>query len=431
MARLERPRGLTINFKPSERQYELWNALQPNHCDKCGGKLVMKPNGYDKNGHQIYQATCESCGNTDIPEQVLGGGSAGGGKMLLLNELICTPFGFRPLNELSKGSIITNPKTGGMQKIIKMHPIETHEFYRVHFVDRTYVDCSEGHLWVCHKSRKKLKRAKFNDISTDKVWETKDMYEWYRRKEKGQYKGMHLIIPLTEPVRFTVGCHKPEIDPYILGALIGDGCMTDSFICRGAVEFINEDMEIVKRFEDAGYSMDNYRLKSNDSNVKHFYIKSQQLVDSLKKYGIAGNNSASHFIPRDYKLASVDDRIKLMQGLIDTDGYVDNRGHITYTTISATLAEDVAFIVRSLGGVATITRHKASYKHPRTGEYIQCQDAYDVQIRTKMNPDLCGISRKKERAKYDYNGGASEFGKRITDIEYICLLYTSDAADER
>lgn len=419
MARLERPRGLTINFKPSERQYELWNALQPNHCDKCGGKLVMKPNGYDKNGHQIYQATCESCGNTDIPEQVLGGGSAGGGKMLLLNELICTPFGFRPLNELSKGSIITNPKTGGMQKIIKMHPIETHEFYRVHFVDRTYVDCSEGHLWVCHKSKKKLKRAKFNDISTDKVWETKDMYEWYRRKEKGQYKGMHLIIPLTEPVRFTVGCHKPEIDPYILGALIGDGCITDSFIRQGAVEFINEDMEIVKHFEDAGYSMDNYRVKNEDSTVKHFYIKNQQLVDSLKKYGIAGNNSANHFIPRDYKLSSVETRIRLMQGLIDTDGYVDQRGHITYTTISATLAEDVAFVVRSLGGIATITRNEAGYKHPRTGEYIRCHDAYDVQIRTKMNPDLCGISRKRDRAKYEFNGGASELGKRIVDIEYI------------
>ena len=80
MARLERPRGLKITFKPSARQYELWNALQPNHCDKCGGKLAMRPNGFDSKGHQVYRATCVQCGNTDIPEQVLGGGSAGGGK---------------------------------------------------------------------------------------------------------------------------------------------------------------------------------------------------------------------------------------------------------------------------------------------------------------------------------------------------------------
>lgn len=83
MARLERPRGLTINFKPSERQLELWNVLQPNRCDKCGHKLVLKPNGFDKNGHQVYIPTCSNCGNTDIPEQILGGGSAGGGKSFI------------------------------------------------------------------------------------------------------------------------------------------------------------------------------------------------------------------------------------------------------------------------------------------------------------------------------------------------------------
>lgn len=77
MPKLERPRGLTINFSPSERQYELWNALQPNRCDKCGGELEMLPNGTDAKGHTVYQATCKKCANTDIPEQVLGGGAAG------------------------------------------------------------------------------------------------------------------------------------------------------------------------------------------------------------------------------------------------------------------------------------------------------------------------------------------------------------------
>ena len=83
MAKLQRPEGLTINFKPSERQYELWNALQPNHCEFCGGSLEMRPNGTDAHGHVVYKATCTKCGTTDIPEQILGGGSAGGGKSYL------------------------------------------------------------------------------------------------------------------------------------------------------------------------------------------------------------------------------------------------------------------------------------------------------------------------------------------------------------
>lgn len=83
MAKLERPRGLTINFRPSERQYELWNALQPARCDKCGGRIEMRPYGKDIKGHTMYRAVCTKCGNTDIPEQILGGGSAGGGKSFL------------------------------------------------------------------------------------------------------------------------------------------------------------------------------------------------------------------------------------------------------------------------------------------------------------------------------------------------------------
>jgi len=77
MPRLEQPRGLKINFRPSERQYELWEALQPNHCPSCGGTLEMRPNGTDAHGHQVYKATCKKCGTTDIPELILGGGSAG------------------------------------------------------------------------------------------------------------------------------------------------------------------------------------------------------------------------------------------------------------------------------------------------------------------------------------------------------------------
>ena len=418
MAKLERPRGLTINFSPSERQYELWNALQPNRCDKCGGILEMRPNGIDAKGHTIYQATCTKCGNTDIPEQILGGGAAGGGKMGLLDSEVCTPFGFRKLRDIKVGSIITNPKTGGMQRVIYLHPIEKHPFYRVKFVDGTYFDCSEGHLWVCHESRKKTKRAKIHDIGSDKIWTTKQMFEWYERKKDGMYSGMNLIIPLSEPVQFTTGCHKPTIDPYILGALIGDGCISDCVINSGCVQFTTEDEEIKNRFIAAGYDMGvSYQKKNNKS--KNFIIRNSRLVQQLRDLGIAGNKSAEHFIPKYYKLASIKDRISLMQGLIDTDGYVDKRGHIIYTSISKQLAEDVAFIVRSLGGVATITSGKSGYKHPDTGEYIECSAHYDVQIRTKINPELCGLKRKRERARYEFNGGMSELGKRIVNIEFL------------
>ena len=418
---LKAPENLTINITPSPKQYELWKMLQPDYCPNCGGRIIQKQIGVTNVGKPLYEPVCDTCGTNDIPQLILGGGAAGGGKATTLDTKICTPFGFKELREIKVGSVITNPITGGMQEVIALHPIETHPYYRVHFVDGTFVDCSEGHLWVCHQSRTKSKRAKYNDISNDKVWLTKDMYAWYQRKQMGSYKGRNLIIPLTQPVKFTLGCHKPKIDPYVLGALIGDGCMTDSCIQKGFVEFANEDYEIVERFIQAGYDMSRayQRAAGQNPNLMQYAIGDKVLIQHLKDYGLAGNNSKTHYIPKEYKMASIKDRINLMQGLIDTDGYVDDRGHIIYTTISEQLAEDVAFVVRSLGGVATITKNPAGYKRPDTGEFVKCNDTYDVQIRTKMNPDLCGISRKKERARYEFNGGNSELGKRITDIEYI------------
>lgn len=76
MRKLEQPRGLVINFNPSPKQYKVWQALQGNCCDKCGGSLELKATKHDSQGHPIYEAVCSLCGNTDIPELVLAGGSA-------------------------------------------------------------------------------------------------------------------------------------------------------------------------------------------------------------------------------------------------------------------------------------------------------------------------------------------------------------------
>lgn len=417
MKKLEQPRGLTINFSPSAKQYAVWQALQGNRCDHCGGTLEMKANGVDKNGHTIWTPTCSKCGNTDIPELILMGGSAGGGKQMSLDSHVCTPFGFRKVKDLQVGNIITDPLTGGMQRIIWLHPIEKHPYYRIHFIDGTYNECSEGHLWLCHESRTRSKKRIKYQTGLDKIWTTLSLYNWMEGKKKGMYKHNNLIIPLSEPIKFTPGNKKITIHPYILGAIIGDGCISNTLIDKGVVEFTTMDIEIRDRFIEQGYDMSHIHKKENNRALS-YYIKDDNLMKEICKLGIAGNKSKDHFIPMKYKYASVEDRIQLMQGLIDTDGYVDSRGHIIYTSISKQLAEDVAWIVRSLGGVATITCHESKYK-TKTGEHVRCNDHYDVYIRTKINPDLCGLKRKKERARYEYNSGASELGKRIVDIEYI------------
>jgi hypothetical protein len=80
---LEAPANLNIDFCPSPRQYELWKLLQPDYCPHCGGKIVQKKQGYNKNGEPQYKPECASCNTQDLPQLILGGGAAGGGKSYL------------------------------------------------------------------------------------------------------------------------------------------------------------------------------------------------------------------------------------------------------------------------------------------------------------------------------------------------------------
>lgn len=80
---LKAPRNLRIDFMPSPKQYELWKLLQPDYCPHCGGNISQKLVGHDIKGNPKYQPYCIKCGSTDLPQLILGGGAAGGGKSYL------------------------------------------------------------------------------------------------------------------------------------------------------------------------------------------------------------------------------------------------------------------------------------------------------------------------------------------------------------
>lgn len=441
VTKLRPPRNLRIDFAPSPRQYELWKLLQPDSCPYCGGEIEQALIGHDPQGNPQYKPQCKQCHSRNLPQLILGGGSAGGGKMGLLDSTVCTPFGFRKIRDLKVGDIITSATTGAQQRIVYLHPIESHEFYRIHFVDGTHFDCSDGHLWQLHQSRRRTKKKdKDGNQLNERVWTARMIYEWMQKRKSGMYNGCNLIVPLCAPVQFTQGNrykHSKSISPYILGALIGDGCMTDIAINHNAVQFTTMDEEIVEQFVHAGHEMKNSQQKP-DNKAKSYIINDTELVRALKEMGLAGHAASGKFIPAPYKYATIEERKELMQGLMDTDGYVDDRGHLSYSTISPQLAEDVAFIIRSLGGKATVRKNKAGYRG-NSGKHIVCQDIYDVYIMTRFDPELVRLSRKKRRCRYEFNGSASLLGKRIVDIEPIgkregrcitvnepCGLYVAD-----
>ncbi|NDV80872.1 phage terminase large subunit [Bacteroides sp. 51] len=78
--RLKPPKAIRIDFKPSPKQYDLWKLLQPDFCPNCGGGIEQVLTGYDINMNPQFIPECVKCRNRNLPQLILGGGSAGGGK---------------------------------------------------------------------------------------------------------------------------------------------------------------------------------------------------------------------------------------------------------------------------------------------------------------------------------------------------------------
>lgn len=81
--KLKPPKNLHIEFKPSPRQYELWKLLQPNYCPHCGGEIEQILVGYDPQRNPQYKPQCKQCRSQNLPQLILGGGAAGGGKSFI------------------------------------------------------------------------------------------------------------------------------------------------------------------------------------------------------------------------------------------------------------------------------------------------------------------------------------------------------------
>lgn len=350
---------------------------------------------------------------------VFYGGARSGGKLSPLDSIVYTPFGERRMGDLEVGDTILNPN-GSPQKIIQIHPHNDMDIYELEFEDGAKLEVGLDHLWLTHKTSSHKTKVKENGYLNDDefgngiIMDTREIISWLDKKassdDNSTIKKQHLCIPLCRPLTFTRSYrYDPRtIHPYILGVLIGDGSLTH--LSQNRVSYTGIDQEIADKIISLGY-----KVVVNGKNNTIVYPK---IKDTLGKLGLDGSSSATKFIPECYKYTSIEQRKELVQGLMDTDGYIDSRGHMSYTTISETLAKDFQWLIRSLGGKANICKSEAGYKNS-DGEFVQCRDAYTVYFNTKINPELVHLSRKKNRASYDFNSGISDLYRRIVGYKYI------------
>lgn len=348
------------------------------------------------------------------------GGSRGG--PLPVDTRVVTPFGYRRIGDLKAGDIISDTD-GGMQRVVYRKDHGKLPAYKLKFVDGSEAIASYDHLWNVRKTCYRSKKRIINGLAINddyRVWTTQMIVNHLKGLESGEIKNSKLLIPLCEPVRFTKGggnkIYKPKTSPYVIGALLGDGCLTDTVV-NGSYDALlcSADKDIVDEFVHAGLDMSNFAQKQG-TGACDYRIRDLTLRKDLEGLKLYGHDASSKFVPYVYKFGSIETRFALLQGLMDTDGTVDKRGHCTFATISEQLAKDVKFLVNSLGGLATVNKHENHYT--KNGERIKAKDYYYVYIRINNSERLFRLRRKKNLCT-EYNGGVSELGRRIVGFEYV------------
>jgi hypothetical protein len=299
-------------------------------------------------------------------DSIILSATAGSGKEQPLFCRILTPKGWTTMGHIKIGDDVLTP-SGEISKVTNIYPQGLKEAYKITFSDGSFTYVGEEHLWKAQTRDQRGKKSKnFNIVTTQTM-----MSKLYRTDSRG-IKSKYWYIPLTD-IKY------PEknlpIDPYLLGCLLGDGGMSRS----SQVTFTNSDPEIVNEVSGLlkPLNLELKPRKNNDYTITSGSIYINPLLNELRNLGLMEHLSIDKFIPREYLNSSKEQRFRLLNGLLDTDGYPEKNG-IFMTLSSKRLVDDIIELVNSIGGIVYLSLKRGRYK--KNGVYVECNQAYVMSI---------------------------------------------------
>ena len=304
------------------------------------------------------------------------------GKAQPLDARVRALDGWKPMRELRVGDALAS-SDGAPSFVSGIFPQGERQVYRVTFSDGRSCECCAEHLWRVH----------FRTWSEPRILRTERIAAMLHRQ---RYRGrLWIDMPTGE---FGNPGALP-VDPWVLGALLGDGSLAKATIqFSTAAESMRRRMaeRIDASLELACTGGVDWRIVprqcGHQPGVQE--VTTNPLTAAIKALGLWGKQSHEKFIPTIYLDASRAARLDLLRGLLDTDGSVERFGTIRYVTASPRLAENVAELVRSLGGWCSV-RSKRS--HFRYGERKAGRDRFACTIHHPDPGSLLLLSDKQAR----------------------------------
>jgi phage terminase large subunit-like protein len=296
----------------------------------------------------------------------------GNAKALSLNTKIPTPDrGLIDFKDLKIGDKLYS-SSGGICSITNRNETHKCKSYRIHFSDKTFVECSDKHLWVTSNKKER-------EFGLKSVKDTESIFNTQKIGKESNHS-----VEIAKPV---IGSRSDCQLAYVLGYWLGDGhSQSGRFSAH-----IDQYPEIVSRFKARKLKIIEHSRKG-----KAVLFTIPALTYWLKEIGVLKNKH----IPEKYFMADEDTRRELLRGLMDSDGTCSKQiGNFTFCNTNPNLAFGIRRLLGSLGYKSTIRKTNTTHQNGKSS-------AYYVTFSTPYSrPSIFGIrakedNRSKRRPRY-------------------------------
>lgn len=313
-------------------------------------------------GHKLYDYQDEVIEKIMSTSRGMVKIATGGGKAQPASSKILTTSGWKRMGDIAVGDLVFD-SLGEQATVLGVFPQGEKEVFELTFSDGAKAHSTETHLWqtstAVERSHEKSSVKTLRSI----IDTLKSNYKDNRKNHS---------IPICKPVKFEK--KLLSLDPYLLGVLIGDGCIIKR------IRLINADEEIFNEISSIVTQHDCELTRLTKTG------RLNKITSAIRNSRLYEHRSWEKFIPQKYLLSNIDDRISLLQGLMDADGIIDDTGRVSYTTASLQLSKDFEFLIQSLGGTAKTTVKKKTYNYKGIKKYGRPAYKSYVALPTQIIP---------------------------------------------